>query len=76
MKNKGTVVLLCFFLGGIGGHKFYLNKTGIGIFYFLFCWTFIPGIIAFFEGVKFLMMNENEFNRIYNYKTNYVNQEK
>ena len=33
MKSKTTAYLLWFFLGGLGAHKFYLNKTGMGILY-------------------------------------------
>lgn len=48
-KNPTTAVLLALFLGGLGAHKFYLNQAGIGIVYLLFCWTYIPAIIAFIE---------------------------
>ncbi|HEY9535401.1 MAG TPA: NINE protein [Mucilaginibacter sp.] len=34
MKSKSTAYILWFFLGIIGAHKFYLNKTGMGILYF------------------------------------------
>lgn len=47
--NKIGYALLAFFLGGFGAHKFYAGKVGLGILYLLFCWTFIPGIIAFIE---------------------------
>lgn len=33
MKSKGTAYLLWFFLGGLGAHKFYLGKIGMGILY-------------------------------------------
>lgn len=47
--NKWVYVLLAFFLGGLGAHKFYAGKIGAGICYFLFCWTCIPAFIAFIE---------------------------
>lgn len=48
-RNPTTAVLLALFLGGIGLHKFYMGQTGLGILYLVFCWTAIPGIIAFLE---------------------------
>ncbi|MDR2090419.1 MAG: TM2 domain-containing protein [Clostridiales bacterium] len=47
--NKVAYVLLALFLGGIGAHKFYQGKIGLGILYLLFCWTYIPGIVALIE---------------------------
>lgn len=48
-KDPTTALLLALFLGGIGGHKFYLGQVGLGVVYLLFSWTFIPGIVAFIE---------------------------
>lgn len=67
MKNKGVAILLCFFLGGIGVHKFYLGQNIAGVFYLLFCWTFIPGLIAFVEFFMLLFMSDREFNARFNY---------
>lgn len=60
-KNRITAVLLAFFLGGIGAHKFYLGRTGAGILYLIFFWTFIPAIIAFVEFIIYLTMSDEAF---------------
>lgn len=49
------------FLGSIGAHKFFLGKTRQGILYILFCWTFIPGLVGFIEGVRYLFMPLDDF---------------
>ena len=38
-------------LGDIGVHKFYSGKIGMGVVYFLFCWTGLPAIIGLIEGI-------------------------
>lgn len=60
-----TAALLAFFLGGIGVHKFYLGKTGQGFLYLIFCWTFIPAIVAFVEFIIYLCNSDEEFARKY-----------
>jgi TM2 domain-containing membrane protein YozV len=47
-KSGGTGFLLAFLLGGIGAHRFYLGDM-TGLIYLIFCWTFIPAIVAFVE---------------------------
>ncbi len=61
MKRRTTAVLLAFFLGGLGIHKFYLNKPGLGLLYLLFFWTWIPGIVAFIEAIIYITMTDREF---------------
>lgn len=61
LKNKTTAGILAIFLGGLGIHKFYLGKVGTGVLYLLFCWTYIPAIIAFIEGIVYLCSNEHNF---------------
>lgn len=65
-KDKTTAGIFALFLGGLGIHKFYLNKSAQGILYILFCWTFIPSIIAFIEGIIYLTMDTQTFNQKYN----------
>lgn len=61
-KSRIAAALLAFFLGGFGAHKFYLGQTGMGILYLLFCWTFIPAIIALVEFILLLTMKDEVFN--------------
>ena len=48
-KNPVHGVLFAIFFGGLGAHRYYLGHMGIGVLYTLFCWTFIPSLIAFVE---------------------------
>jgi len=70
-KSKGlsrtTAILLAFFLGGVGGHKFYLGQVGLGILYLFFFWTFIPAFVAFIELIVLLTQSDEKFDRQYNY---------
>ncbi|MFX8824810.1 TM2 domain-containing protein, partial [Acinetobacter baumannii] len=52
-------------LGGFGAHKFYLGRVGQGILYLIFCWTFIPAIIAFIEGILYLCSSDEDFAKKY-----------
>ena len=60
-KNKIVAALLAFFLGGFGIHKFYLGKPFQGLLYILLCWTFIPSVISFIEGIFYLLMSDRKF---------------
>ena len=64
-RSRIVAVFLAIFLGGIGIHKFYLGKSGWGIMYFIFSWTFIPALLGFFEGLYYLMMSDKEFEKNY-----------
>jgi len=66
--DKTALALLAFFLGGIGGHKFYVGKYGQGILYLLFCWTGIPGLVALIEFIIYLCTPADELARKYNSK--------
>ncbi len=61
VKNKVAAGLLAIFLGGIGVHKFYLGKIGMGVLYIIFCWTYIPALIGLVEGIIYLTQSDEAF---------------
>lgn len=61
VRSKVLAGILAIFLGGLGIHKFYLNKVGFGIVYLLFCWTTIPSIIGLVEGIVYLCSSDYNF---------------
>ena len=65
VKSKSTAIILALLLGGIGAHKFYLDRSGQGILYLLFCWTFIPSLIAFVEAIVYATTSDETFHAKY-----------
>ena len=67
VKSKTTAGILAILLGGIGIHKFYLGKIGMGILYLVFSWTAIPSIVGLIEGIIYLTFhgNDKEFTEKY-----------
>jgi hypothetical protein len=63
--DRTTAGILAILVGGLGVHKFYMGDTGKGILYLLFCWTFIPAIIGFIEGILYLTKSDEEFAQTY-----------
>lgn len=68
-KSRGVAIILAVLLGGIGVHRFYLGRMTSGILMLLFCWTFIPLIIAIIDIIRFIIMSDDEFQRRYGTKT-------
>lgn len=66
MKDKQVAGILALFFGGLGVHKFYLGKVGLGFLYLLFFWTFIPTIVGWIEALIFFFMDEEKFDTQYN----------
>lgn len=67
MRSKTAAGLLGIFGGTFGVHHFYLGNYKRGVLYALFSWTGITAIIGFIEGVLFLMRDEDDFDRKYNF---------
>ena len=66
MKKKIVAAVLAFFLGTLGGHRFYLGQIGLGILYLLFSWTGIPAALGIIDAILFLSMDDQEFDQKYN----------
>lgn len=54
-KSRLVAFLLCFFLGGLGVHRFYVGKVGTGILWLLTAGLF--GIGAFVDFIVILCGN-------------------
>lgn len=65
-KNKNIAGLLALILWGLWLHKFYLELYVQGLIYILFCWTFIPSIIALFEWLSYLLTKKEDWDKKYN----------
>lgn len=50
-KNRLVAALLCFFLGGLGIHRFYVGKVGTGIL-----WLLTVGIFGIGALVDFIII--------------------
>ena len=66
IKSQSVAAVLAAFVGGIGIHRFYLRSPITGIFYILFCWTGIPGLIALVETFIYAFMSQESWARKYN----------
>ena len=64
-KSKVTAGILGILLGGIGVHKFYMGKIGMGILYLVFSWTMIPALAGLIEGIMYLVQDETKFHSRY-----------
>jgi len=62
-KSKTTAGILGILLGGLGVHKFYMGRIGQGILYLVFVWTYVPAIIGLIEGIWYLVMSEEDWQR-------------
>ncbi len=63
--NKVALLLITFFLGGLGGHRFYQKKYGLGVLYLLFFWTYIPALVALVEFFIYAFKSESELQQKY-----------
>nr|WP_311773451.1 TM2 domain-containing protein [Listeria marthii] len=64
LVNKWVYVALALLLGTFGAHKFLAGKNGQGVLYVVFCWTGIPSIISFIEGIVAIFKKADANNEI------------
>ncbi len=50
-KSKATAALLCFFLGTLGVHRFYMGKIGTGLL-----WLLTFGVFGIGTAVDFILI--------------------
>jgi TM2 domain-containing membrane protein YozV len=62
-KNKTIAIVLAILLGGLGAHKFYLERPGNALLYVLFCWTLIPMFVSLCETLMYVFMSEVQWDR-------------
>lgn len=62
-KRKMIAGILALMFGGLGIHKFYTGAWGWGIVYIVLIWTWIPAIMGLVEGIRYLVLSDEEFKR-------------
>jgi|tagenome__1003787_1003787.scaffolds.fasta_scaffold20026518_2 TM2 domain-containing membrane protein YozV len=64
-KSRAVTAALALLVGGLGIHKFYLGKTVPGLIYLIFCWTGIPSLVAWVEGISYLATSDSNWSQRY-----------
>ena len=64
-KSKGLAMTLCFFLGWMGAHEFYLRNYFSGSLYLLFSWTLIPLLLSIIDFIILFLTPKSVFHKMY-----------
>ncbi len=57
-KGRVTAAALAIIFGSFGAHKFYLGKPKLGVLYLVFFWAYIPGLVGWVEGMRYLAQGD------------------
>lgn len=62
-SQRKTAILLAFFLGWLGIHRFYLGKYGSGILYILLCAIYPPlaVLLGWMDAIRYFSMTDQGF---------------
>jgi TM2 domain-containing membrane protein YozV len=63
-KSRANAAFHAIFFGALGLHKFYLQRPIAGWIYILFCWTYIPSILGWIEGLYYFSFTDDEFQKL------------
>lgn len=64
-KRKGLAIFFAFFFHGFGIYRFYLGKPAHALLMIAFCWTGIPAVLAWIDGIRLLIMSKDDFENNY-----------
>jgi len=64
-KSKGLAMTLCFFLGWMGAHEFYLRNYFSGSLYLIFFWTAIPLFLSILDFIVLFLTPKSVFHKMY-----------
>jgi len=64
-KSKGLAMTLCFFLGWMGAHEFYLRNYFSGSLYLFFSWTLIPLLLSIIDFIVLFLTPKSIFHKMY-----------
>jgi|GEM_PF-4090840 len=63
--ERNVALFLCLVLGFMGAHRFYLREPWAGVVCLLFCWTFVPFVLALKDAANIARMSPAEFRGTY-----------
>ncbi len=63
--SRPLAIVLALLLGGFGLHKAYLGRVRTATIYAVFCWTFIPALLAIFDAFALMALSDEDFAKHY-----------